>query len=110
MASDPTEKVTRALLLAPVVDVFDPQKPWHIAIFTPSDQPMRFGHSNDVWLAGRQVTVAPRATFTQRCWLMFHQGDAAAAWRMFHRLGHREEFAVPDWAREFKVHYYDFLA
>jgi len=28
----------------------------------------------------------------------------------FQRFGHREDFAVPDWVREMKVHYYDFLS
>jgi hypothetical protein len=110
MASFPTERETKALLIAPVVDVFDPHRPWRIAIFTPSDQPMRFSHSGGVWRAGRQVMVAAGGTFTQRCWLMVHQGDASVAWKAFHRFAHREDFAVPGWAREFKVHYYDFLS
>jgi hypothetical protein len=56
------------------------------------------------------MTVAAGGTFTQRCWLMVHQGDASVAWRAFHRFAHREDFAVPDWARQFRVHYYDFLS
>lgn len=110
MASCPAERETRALLLAPVVDVFNSQRPWHVAIFTPSDQPMRFSSSGNTWRAGRQLVVAAGGTFTQRCSLMLHQGNAAVAWKAFHRFGHREEFAVPGWAREFKVHYYDFLS
>ena len=110
MASFPAERETKSLLLAPVVDVFDSQRPWHVALFTPSDQPMRFSHSAGVWRACRQVTVAAGGTLTQRCWLMLHQGDASVAWKAFHRFGHREDFAVPSWAREFKVHYYDFLS
>ena len=110
MASFSAERETKALLLAPVVDVFDPQRPWHIALFTSSDQPMRFSHRGGLWRAGRQAMVAAGATLTQRCWLMPHQGDAALAWKTFHRFGHREEFAVPAWAREFEVHYFDFLS
>jgi hypothetical protein len=110
MASFPAERETKALLLAPVVDVFDPQRPWRVALFTPSDQPMRFSYGDGVWHAGRQVTVAAGGTLTQRCWLTVHQGDASVAWKAFHRLAHREDFAVPGWAREFKVHYYDFLS
>jgi hypothetical protein len=110
MASFPAERETRALLLAPVVDVFDSQRPWHVALFTPSDQPMRFGNRAGAWRAGRQVAVAAGGAFTQRCWLMVHQGNASVAWKAFHRFGHREDFAVPGWAREFKVHYYDFLS
>lgn len=34
MAGFPAERTTRALLLAPVVDLFHPGKPWHIALFT----------------------------------------------------------------------------
>jgi hypothetical protein len=71
---------------------------------------MRFSTRAGVWHAGRRVTVPPGGTFTQRCWLMVHTGDASVAWRAFHRFAHREEFAVPDWVRDFKVHYYDFLS
>lgn len=126
MASHPTERETRALLLAPVVDVFSPQQPWRMALFTPSDEPMRFSavmraplfggsggagkSSHTTWRANRCVTVAAGSTLTQRCWLLLHQGDASVAWRAFHRFAHREEFAVPGWAREMKVHYYDFLS
>jgi hypothetical protein len=110
MASYPAERETRALLLAPVVDLFDPQRPWHVALFTPSDEPMRFGRSGDLLRAGRHVTVAAGATITERCWLILHRGDAATAWRAFHRFAHHEDYAVPAWVREFKVHYYDYLS
>ena len=126
MASHPSERETRALLLAPVVDVFDPQQPWRLALFTASDEPMRFGtvkkaplfggpggaekSGHTIWRANRCVTLAAGSTLTQRCWLLLHQGDASVAWRAFHRFAHREEFAVPGWAREMKVHYYDFLS
>ena len=110
MASFPTERETQALLLAPVVDVFDTQRPWRLALFSPSDQPMRFSCRNGDWRAARQITLAAGETLTQRCWLLVHQGDAAVAWRAFHGFAHREDFAVPAWAREFKVHYYDFLS
>ena len=110
MASFPAERETRALLLAPVVDVSVPQRPWRVALFTPSDQPMRFSNRDGVWRAGRQVLVTAGGTLEQRCWLMLHQGDASVAWQAFHRFGHREEFAVPAWVRQFRVHYYDFLS
>ncbi|MHB8902566.1 MAG: hypothetical protein ACYC6Y_27710 [Thermoguttaceae bacterium] len=110
MASYSAERETRALLLAPVVDVFDSQRPWRVALFTASDQSMRFSHRGVTWRAGRQVTVAAGGTFTQRCWLMVHPGDASVAWRAFQRFAHHEDFAVPGWARAFKVHYYDFLS
>jgi len=110
MASYAGERETRALLLAPVVDINHPQSPWHVALFTPSDQPMRFRGGRGTWRAGREITVPAGGEIIPRCWLMLHTGDASVAWRTFHRLAHREEFAVPDWAREFKVHYYDFLS
>lgn len=110
MASFSAERETRALLLAPIIDVFAPPPPWRIALFTPSDQPMRFTSSRGTWRAGRQATVAAGGAIRQRCWLMVHQSDAAVAWKAFHRFAHREEFTVPDWARQFKIHYYDFLS
>ena len=62
MASFPAERTTRALLLAPVVDVFQPARPWRVAMFMSSDQPARFRFTGDygsgqVWEAGRTVTV-----------------------------------------------------
>jgi hypothetical protein len=110
MASYVGERETKALLLAPVVDIYHTQAPWRVALFTPSDQPMRFRHQGGTWRAGREITVPAGGQITQRCWLMLHTGDASVAWRAFHRLAHREAFAVPDWAHEMKVHYYDFLS
>jgi len=109
-ASLPAERETRALLLAPVVDMFAAQRPWRVAVFTPSDQPMQFSRNGGHWRVTRQVVVTAGETHTQRCWLMLHQGDARVAWKAFQRFGHREDFAVPDWVREMKVHYYDFLS
>lgn len=109
-ASCPTERQTRALLLAPVIDVFDPQRPWRVSLFTSSDRPMRFSRGGDGWRAGRQLKLAAGEELTERCWLMLHTGDATAAWRAFHRFAHREDFAVPGWVRQFKVHYFDFLS
>ena len=110
MASDPRQRETRALLLAPVVDIYQPGTEWRVALFTPSDQPMRFGHKGGVWHAGRQITLPSGGSFSQSCWLMIHSGNAAVAWRAFHRFAHREEFPPIDWVREMKVHYYDFLS
>jgi len=111
MASFPTERHTQALLLSPVLDMYHPKVALRIAIFTPSDEPMRFTLATKQPLrASRCVTIQPGATHTQRGWLMLHKGDAAVAWRAFHRFAHREELSVPSWVREFKVHYYDFLS
>jgi hypothetical protein len=108
-ASFPEQRQTRALLLAPVVDINHPRTARRVALFTPSDQPMRFSHRGGVWRAGRQVTVPAGGSLTQRCWLMIHSGDASVAWRAFHRFAHREEFPAVAWAREMKVHYMDIL-
>jgi hypothetical protein len=110
MASYAGERETKALLLAPVVDIRHPQALWRVAMFTPSDQPMRFRGGGGTWRAGREITVPAGGQIIQRCWLMLHTGDASVAWRTYHHLAHQDEFAVPDWAREFKVHYYDFLS
>lgn len=111
MASCPEERETRALLLAPVVDLFVPGRPWRVALFTPSDQPMRFSREPaQGWKAGRYVTVATGGGFTLRGWMLVHTGGADVAWRIFHRFGHREDHPAIGWTREFKVHYYDFLS
>jgi hypothetical protein len=49
MASFPAERTTRALLLAPAVDIFHPVRPWRVALFTVSDQPVRFGSLVITW-------------------------------------------------------------
>ncbi len=115
MASFREERTTRALLLAPVVDIFYPSLSWRVALFTPSDQPARFRFISDpatgpAWETGRTLTVAPGETVTLRCWLHLHLGDAASAWRIFQRFGHREDHPPVDWAQAFRVHYYDFLS
>jgi hypothetical protein len=110
MASCPDQRETRALLLAPVVDVNHPGASWRMALFTPSEQPMRFGHRSGVWHAGRQVTVPAGGTVAQCCWLLIHAGNASVAWRAFHRFAHHEEFPAIGWAHAMKVHYYDFLS
>ncbi|MHC4463502.1 MAG: hypothetical protein ACYS6W_09400 [Planctomycetota bacterium] len=114
-ASYPDEILTKALLLSPVIDTQQPSKPWHVALFTPSDQPVRFRstigvHQQRLWRVGRVVTVSAGGAIQQRCWLMVHRGDAATAWMAFHRFGHHEAHPSIDWVRDFKVHYYDFLS
>jgi hypothetical protein len=115
MASFSAERTTRALLLAPVVDLFQPSLPWRVALFMSSDQPARFRFTGDcgggqVWEAGRTVVAPARQKVTLRCWLHVHRGDASEAWRAFHRFAHDEDHPQVDWTREFKVHYYDFLS
>lgn len=75
------EKETRALLLAPVVDIYDPQTAVRVALLTPSDQAMRFNTAAGKrgWRAGRCLTIPAGDTITQRGWLMVHAGDAAVA-------------------------------
>jgi hypothetical protein len=116
MASYATEPTTRALLLAPVIDIYHPGQPWRVALFTASQQPVRFAAlpptsgTSASWRSGRVVTLPPGGTHAEQCWLMPHQGDASVAWRAFHRLAHHEDHAPVAWAQQFKVHYYDFLS
>ncbi|MBN2295117.1 MAG: hypothetical protein JXM70_21995 [Pirellulales bacterium] len=115
MASHPTQTETAALLLAPVVDIFHVESAWRVALFTPSEQPMRFATTtaedrHPVWRVGRHVTVPAGKTVEQRCWLYVHQGDASVAWKAFQRFAHHEPFEPVEWLQKFKVHYYDFLS
>jgi hypothetical protein len=115
MASYPNERETRALLLAPVVDISHPQASVRVGLLTSSLEPRRFstfgaGERREGWHVGRCVTILPGQSVTERCWLLLHQGDAIVAWKAFHRFGHREEHPPIAWTREFKVHYYDFLS
>ena len=115
MASFPAERTTRALLLAPVVDIFQPSRPWRVALFLSPDQPVRFRLTGDygggrAWEAGRTVTLPAGKTVTLRGWLHVHRGDASVAWEAFHRFAHQEDHPAVDWTREFRVHYYDFLS
>lgn len=110
MASYPAVRETSALMLAPVIDINHPQAPWHVALFTASDQPVRFTCAGGVWRAGRQVAIEAGGTSTHRCWMLLHTGDASTAWKAFRRFAHREDYPLPDWVREQKVHYFDFLS
>lgn len=110
MASFPYIRETKALLLAPVIDIFHPGKDLSVALFTASDHPVQFCHSNGIWKAGRQITLPPGKEMKFNCWLMPHQGNSLIPWFAFHRFAHRDEFSVPDWVHEMRVHYYDFLS
>ncbi len=116
MASYPGQRTTKALLLAPVLDIYHPGSPWRIAMFTPSDQAVRFTAlgGNDLrsgWHVGHYVVVVPPGRSAERsCFLYLHRGLADIAWREFHRLAHHEDQAPVSWLTEIKVHYYDFLS
>jgi hypothetical protein len=110
MASFSDTTKTEALMLAPVIDISHPGKSMHVALFTPSDQPVRFSHSSGSWNAGRQITIPPGKEVTLSCWLMLHPGNASVAWQAFHRVAHMEAFNVPQWVYDMRVHYYDFLS
>lgn len=115
MASYPAERETRALLLAPVVDISHPQTALHVGLFTSSLKPRRFSalgaaSSAAGWHVGRCVELAPGESVTERCWLLVHEGDASVAWKAFHRFAHREDHPAIAWCQDFKVHYYDFLS
>ena len=114
MASYPEERMTKALLLAPVVDMFKGGNPWRVALFTPSEQPYRFRMLRDLgeagWEAGRKLRLAPGEELELQCFLLIHDGLSDRAWDVFHRSAHVDEFQPPDWLREVRVHYYDFLS
>jgi hypothetical protein len=115
MASYPSERETRALLLAPVVDISHPQAAARVGLFTSSLLSRRFStfgpeDRRDGWHVGRCLTIGPGESVTERCWLLLHEGDAAVAWKAFHRYAHREEHPPIDWLRDFRVLYYDYLS
>lgn len=115
MASNPLKRKTKALLLAPVVDSYYPDTPWRVAMFTESEYPCEFKsvtdkQNNPQWSAGRTVVIKPGEKQSLRCFLLIHKGDTSVAWNTFHLFGHYETANVPDWLREVKVHYYDFLS
>jgi hypothetical protein len=110
LASFAGEYETIAPLLAPVVDINYPETKWRVALFTPSDEPVRFSGNNGEWRIGRQITVAPGQTLTMHCWLMVHTGNALVSWDAFHGFAHQEAYEVPGWIYDMKVHYYDFLS
>jgi hypothetical protein len=115
MASYPSERETRALLLAPVVDISHPQATVRVGLFTSSLDPRRFstfgmGEQKNGWHIGRCVTIPPGESVTEPCWLLLHEGDASVAWKTFQRLAHHEDHPPIAWTREFRVHYYDFLS
>jgi hypothetical protein len=110
MASFSDLKETKALMLAPVIDISHPGKDLRVSLFTPSDQPVQFSHSEGSWNAGRQVTIPSGKEVTMHCWLMLHTDNALIPWNAFHHFAHKEEFSVPEWVYDMRVHYYDFLS
>jgi hypothetical protein len=113
-ASDPREMKTRAALLAPVVDVFADGGPCRVALFGSSVEPVFFqaleGPSSRAWRMGRRVRLEPGRSVDLKGYLLLHGGDASVAWAAFHRFAHKEDFPPPEWTRQFRVNYYDFLS
>lgn len=115
MASDPSLRHARAMLLAPVIDIYHPSSPWRISMMSPSDLPRCFSTTKadsgaDGWSARRCQTLAAGESIEERCFLMIHQGEADTAWRAFHRFAHAEDYPPIGWISEMRVHYYDFLS
>ncbi|OHB67178.1 MAG: hypothetical protein A2V70_15835 [Planctomycetes bacterium RBG_13_63_9] len=113
-ASDPRPVQTRALLLAPVVDVFADGGPCRMALFASSLEPLFFqaleGPSSRAWRMGRRVRLDAGQSLDLKAYLLLHPGDASEAWTALHRFAHKEDFAPPEWTRQFRANYYDFLS
>ena len=113
-ASDPRSVETRAALLAPVVDLCAEGGACHVALFGTSTEPVFFealqGASSRAWRMGRRLSLAPGQSMALKAYILLHGGDAAEAWQVFHRFGHREDFPAIAWPREVRVHYFDFLS
>jgi hypothetical protein len=110
LGSFPAESETKALILVPVIDINYPGEKWRVALFTSSEEPVRFSGISGEWRTGRQIIVEPGKTVSLSCWLMVHTGNSYLPWDAFHTFAHKEDYEVPDWVREMKVHYYDYLS
>jgi hypothetical protein len=115
MASNPSVRKTRALLLAPVIDSYYPGTPWRVAMFTESCLACEFRQSTSeqnipTWSTQQRISLKAGEERVLRCFLQLHREDSGVAWKAFHRYGHHELAEVPEWLREVKVHYYDFLS
>ena len=115
MASNPSKRKTKALLLAPVIDSYYPGTSWRVTMFTEAENAWDFKstldkQNNPQWTAGREIKLNPGEEKTIKCYLLIHQGDSSVAWKIFQSFGAVETGEVPDWLRKVKVHYYDFLS
>ncbi len=115
MAGNPLKRKTKALILAPVIDSFYPGTDWRVSLFTESEYAYEFKSEPDFqnipgWSAGKRINLNPGEEKTYRCFLHIHQGDSYGCWSAFHKFGHGDRLKVPDWLREIRVHYYDFLS
>jgi hypothetical protein len=111
LLSTPGCRTTRALLLAPVVNLQHPDSSWRVALFTPSDEPQAFQiDAASGCRLTRRLELAPGEARTLTCWMMVHRGDAATAWKAFHQIAHHDPHSTPEWVRAVQVHYYDFLS
>ncbi len=113
-ASDPRQIPGQAILLAPVVDIFSKKDPYRVALFSSSIEPVFFqaleGPSSRGWRMGRRMRLDPGQSVELKAYLLLHPGDASEAWAAMHRFAHKEDFTPPEWTRQFRVHYYDFLS
>jgi len=114
-ASDPETRKAPALLLIPLVDIWNPEAAFRLALFTSPHRPWALSTwgsplGDGGWSVSTQVALAPGMELAEKCWLQVHDGGPETAWKAFHELAHRDPLAAPGWLDEAKVHYYDYLS
>jgi hypothetical protein len=115
MASHPEDRVTKAPLLIPLVEWYQPGVPWRLALFGTPEHAWRFEVFGNLrgdigWAMQTVVDLPPGGEESLSACLMVHEGDSSHAWRAFHRLQQSGAAAAPDWMHEVVTHYYEYLA
>jgi hypothetical protein len=113
-AGEPAPTDVRRMLLVPLADIYHPEIPWRIALFASPLRAWRVAATSEPrgeggWTLTAKIDVPRGVEVREKCYLFVHEGDARAAWRVFHEFAFPDREPRPGWLEEAVVHYYDFL-
>ena len=114
-ASNPGEERSKAPLLIPLAEWLVPGSASRFALFASPERAWRFSFERAEsgawqWSLQTLLNLQPGESLSESCWFFENPGGTREAWRAFHRFAHAPGLAVPDWLRQVRVHYFDFLS
>jgi hypothetical protein len=114
-ASHPTERRAKAPLLIPLVEWFPLGHGQRFALFASPERAWRFSlqrGESGLWQWSLQTILSMKSgeSHSEACWLFENPSGTREAWRAFHCFAPVPKLVAPDWLRQVRVHYFDFLS
>ncbi|MCC5833186.1 MAG: hypothetical protein JJU20_00490 [Opitutales bacterium] len=109
------ELTSRATLLIPLMQWFQPVSPVHISLFGSPELGWRFGCAGDVrgkmeFSAQTLVSLARNQEVHLEMFLAVSEERIESSWEAFHRIHCSDAAKSVEWTKAVRVHYYDFLS